>query len=187
MKFNSTLLALSVAALFATGTANAAITGTPSAKLTVQSTITAGTCTAKVTNSAGADATEVNFGDVYKAELENKSRVEPLKISFTGCAGVKKAMVSAASGTGGSCSGNNLDGDAYAAGQNTAFELWSGAVDSGLQLNCKTPPAAQAVTITSGVGEFPMNSRIVIAKDKTIADVGTGSVTAPVTFTVTYQ
>lgn len=90
MKFNSTLLALSVAALFATGTANAAITGTPSAKLTVQSTITAGTCTAKVTNSAGADATEVNFGDVYKADLENKSRVEPLKISFTGCAGVKK-------------------------------------------------------------------------------------------------
>lgn len=83
MKFNSTLLALSVAALFATGTANAAITGTPSAKLTVQSTITAGTCTAKVTNSAGADATEVNFGDVYKADLENKSRVEPLKISFT--------------------------------------------------------------------------------------------------------
>ena len=90
MKFNSTLLALSVAALFATGTANAAITGTPSARLTVQSTITAGTCTAKVTNSAGADATEVNFGDVYKADLENKSRVEPLKISFTGCAGVKK-------------------------------------------------------------------------------------------------
>ncbi|MDO1945349.1 fimbrial protein, partial [Escherichia coli] len=37
------------------------------------------------------------------------------------------------------------------------------------------------------VGEFPMNSRIVIAKDRNIADVGTGAVTAPVTFTVTYQ
>ncbi|GJL41233.1 TPA: fimbrial protein [Enterobacter chengduensis] len=187
MKFNSTLLALSVAALFATSAANAAITGTSSVKLTVQSTITAGTCTAKVTNSAGADTTVVNFGDVFKPDIANKSRVEPLKISFSGCSGVKKATVSAAAGTGGSCSGTNKDGSSYAAGQNTAFEIWSGAVDSGVELACKTPPAAQTVNITSGAGEFPMNSRIVVAKDKTISDVGTGSVTAPVTFTVTYQ
>lgn len=32
-----------------------------------------------------------------------------------------------------------------------------------------------------------MNSRIVVGKGQTIADVGTGAVTAPVTFTVTYQ
>jgi type 1 fimbria pilin len=53
-------------------------------------------------------------------------------------------------------------------------------------MSCKTPPAAQEVTITSGAGEFPMNSRIVIGKGKTVADVGTGAVTAPVTFTITY-
>jgi hypothetical protein len=52
-------------------------------------------------------------------------------------------------------------------------------------MSCKTPPAAQEVTITSGAGEFPMNSRIVIGKGKTVADVGTGAVTAPVTFTIT--
>lgn len=32
-----------------------------------------------------------------------------------------------------------------------------------------------------------MDARIVIAKDKTISDVTTGSVSAPVTFVVTYQ
>ncbi|HGL4049227.1 TPA: fimbrial protein, partial [Enterobacter hormaechei] len=67
------------------------------------------------------------------------------------------------------------------------FEIWSGVVDTGVMLSCKRPPAAQEVTIADGVGEFPMNSRIVIAKDRNIADVGTGAVTAPVTFTVTYQ
>lgn len=187
MKFNATLLALSVSALFTTGMANATITGTSQAELTIQSTITAGTCTAQMTNNAGAGVTEVSFGDVYKPELVSKTRVEPLKIKLSNCVGVKKALISAASGNGGSCSGAGNDGDSYAAGQNTAFEVWSGAVDSGVQLSCHTPPAAQAVTITSGIGELALNSRIVIAKDKAIGDVGTGAVTAPVTFTVSYQ
>ncbi|MGX5149892.1 fimbrial protein, partial [Enterobacter hormaechei] len=87
----------------------------------------------------------------------------------------------------GGCSGPKTDGDSYSAGLATGFEIWSGVVDTGVMLSCKRPPAAQEVTIADGVGEFPMNSRIVIAKDRNIADVGTGAVTAPVTFTVTYQ
>ncbi|NEM19014.1 fimbrial protein, partial [Escherichia coli] len=45
---------------------------------------------------------------------------------------------------------------------------------------------AKDVTITDGTGEFPMNSRIVIGQGQTIADVGAGAVTAPVTFTIAY-
>ena len=185
MKFNTTFIALSVSALLFSGMANA-ITGTSSAEMTFVSTVTSGTCTAKLKNGAGTDATEIAFGDVYKTDLVNKTRVEPLKISFTNCSGVTKAQITAKPGAGNGCSGPKSDGDSYSAGLATGFEIWSGAVDTGVQLKCYAPPAAQEVTISGGIGEFPMNSRIVIAKERTIADVGTGAVTAPVTFTITY-
>jgi len=186
MNFKTTFIALSVSALLFSGMANAAITGTGSVEMTIKTKVTSGTCTAKILNNAGAAATEIAFGDVFKSDLVNKTRVEPLKISFANCSGVTKAMVSAASGAGGGCSGPNSDGDSFSAGLATGFEIWSGVVDTGVLMSCKTPPAAQEVTIADGEGEFPMNSRIVIAKGRTIADVGTGAVTAPVTFTVTY-
>jgi len=116
----------------------------------------------------------------------NKTRVEPLKISFTNCSGVTKATVSAAKGAGGECSGVNKTGDSYSGGLATGFEIWSGVVDTGELMSCNTPPAAKDVTITDGTGEFPMNSRIVIGQGQTIADVGAGAVTAPVTFTIAY-
>ncbi|MHB9590887.1 fimbrial protein [Enterobacter mori] len=187
MKMKSTFIALSVSALLFSGMASAEITGTSSVELTIKTKIVSGTCTAKVLNGAGTASTEIAFGDVYKSELVNKTRVEPLKIAFTNCSGVTKAKVSAASGAGGGCSGPKMDGDSYSAGLATGFEIWSGSVDTGVMLSCKRPPAAQEVTIADGSAEFPMNSRIVIAKDRTIADVGTGAVTAPVTFTVSYQ
>ncbi|MGS2874500.1 fimbrial protein [Enterobacter huaxiensis] len=186
MKFNPALIALSVSAILFSGIANATITGTGSVEMTFTTEITSGTCTAKLVNSAGAESTEIAFGDVYKSDLVNKTRVEPLKISFTNCSGVSKATVSAAKGSGGACTGTSANGDTYSGGQATGFEVWSGVVDTGLLMSCNTPPAAQDVTITDGIGEFPMNSRIVIAKDKTISDVGTGAVTAPVTFTIAY-
>ena len=175
MKINMTYIALSVSALFFAGMANAAITGTSSLKMTFESKVVSGTCTAKLVNGAGTPASEIAFGDVYKSDLVNKTRVEPLKITFSDCSGVEKATVAAASTTGGKCSGLA-----------TGFEVWSGQVDSGVMLKCKTPPAPQEVTIAGGVGEFPMNSRIVIGKGNTIADVGTGAASAPVTFTIAY-
>lgn len=187
MNFKSTFIALSVSALLFSGMASAAITGTGSVELTIKSKIVSGTCTAKVLNGAGTASSEIAFGDVYKSDVANKTRVEPLKIAFTNCSGVTKATVSAASSFGeNGCSGPHTDGDSYAAGLATGFEIWSGSVDTGVMLSCNTPPAAQEVTIADGSGEFPMNSRIVIAKDRNIADVGTGAVTAPVTFTITY-
>ncbi|MBA7753822.1 fimbrial protein [Enterobacter sp. RHBSTW-01064] len=187
MKFKSTFIALSVSALLFSGMASAAITGTSSVELTIKSKIVSGTCTAKVLNSAGTTSTEIAFGDVYKSELVNKTRVEPLKISLTNCSGVTKATVAAAKGAGGACSGTGANGDSYSGGLATGFEIWSGVVDTGVLMSCNTPPAAQEVTITDGAGELPMNSRIVVGQGQTIADVGTGAVTAPVTFTVSYQ
>lgn len=186
MKMKSTFIALSVSALLFSGMASAAITGTSSVELTIKTKIVSGTCTAKVLNDAGTASTEIAFGDVYKSDLVNKSRVEPLKINFTNCSGVTKATVSAAKGAGGECSGTTKTGDSFSGGLATGFEIWSGVVDTGVLMSCNTPPAGQEVTITDGKGELPMNSRIVIGQGQTIADVGAGAVTAPVTFTVTY-
>lgn len=187
MKFTPAFMALSVSAFLFSGMANATITGTGSVEMTFTTTVTSGTCAAKLVNSAGTETTEIGFGDVFKSDLQNKTRVEPLKITFSSCSGVTKATVSAAKGTGGACTGSpTANGDSYSGGLATGFEIWSGVVDTGLLMSCNTPPSAQDVTISNGIGEFPMNSRIVIAKDKTIADVGSGAVTAPVTFTIAY-
>ncbi|EOZ9284505.1 fimbrial protein [Enterobacter hormaechei] len=187
MKFKTTFIALSVSATLFSGMAGAAITGTSSVQMDFQTKVIPGTCTAKVVNGAGAESSEIAFGDVYNSDLVNKTRVEPLKITLTNCSGVEKATVSAASGAGGGCSGGDETGDSYAAGLATGFEIWSGTVDTGVLMSCYTPPSPQEVSITNGTGEFPMNSRIVIAKGRDISKVGTGAVSAPVTFTVAYQ
>lgn len=186
MKFNPAFIALSVSAILFSGMANATITGTGSVEMTFTSNVTAGTCTAKVLNDAGTASTEIAFGDVYKSDLVNKTRVKPLKISFTNCSGVTKATVTAGKGAGGECSGTGKNGDSFSGGLATGFEIWSGIVDTGVLMSCNTPPAAREVTITDGAGELPMNSRIVIGQGQTITDVGTGAVTAPVTFTIAY-
>lgn len=184
MKFNSVLLTLSVSAILFSGMAIAEITGTTSVEMTFKTTVTTGTCKAEVLDGSGANVLTIGYGEIFKSDINKK--VMPLSISFSNCSGVTIAEVEAKAGTGGSCSGDNLDGDSYAAGLNTAFEIWGGVVDTGVQLSCKTPPAAQEVTITDGKGSYPMNSRIVVAKGKTLSDVTAGDVTAPVTFVVTY-
>ncbi|HGA2726313.1 TPA: fimbrial protein [Enterobacter hormaechei] len=187
MKYNPAYIVLSVSAILFSGMASAAITGTGSVEMTVKTKVMPGTCSAQVLNDAGTAASEISFGDVYKSDLENKTRVKPLKISFSNCSGVAKATVSAAKGAGGECSGTGKNGNSYSGGLATGFEIWSGVVDTGLLMSCNTPPAAQEVNISNGKGEFPMNSRIVIGQGQAITDVGTGAVAAPVTFTIAYQ
>jgi len=186
MKLNSAFIALSVSAILFSGMANATITGTGSVEMDFVTTVTSGTCTAKLVNNAGTETTQIAFGDVFKSDLVNKTRVEPLKITFSNCSGVTKAAVTAAKGAGGECSGTSKNGDSYSGGLATGFEIWSGTVDTGVLMSCNTPPAAQEITIAGGAGEMPMNSRIVVGQGQTINDVGAGAVTAPVTFTVTY-
>lgn len=122
MKFKSTLIALSVSTLLFSGVVSAAITGTDSVSMTIQTKVVSGTCTAKVLNGAGTASTEIAFGDVYKSDLVNKTRVEPLKISFTNCSGVTKATVAAAKGAGGECSGIAKNGDSFSGGLATGLK-----------------------------------------------------------------
>ncbi|EAZ9631084.1 fimbrial protein [Salmonella enterica subsp. enterica serovar Typhimurium] len=184
MKFTSALITLSVSAVLFSGVVRAAITGTDSVQMTFKTTVTTGTCKAIVVNGDGKNVSTIGYGETYKSDLNKKAM--PLSIVFSNCSGVTIAEVEAKAGTGGTCSGDNLDGDSYAAGLNTAFEIWGGDADTGVKLSCKTPPAAQEVTITNGAGTYPMTSRIVVANGKSLSDVTASDVTAPVTFVVTY-
>lgn len=182
---SSTLIALAISSgLFSA--ASSAITGTTSIQATFTSTVEAGTCTAQIQNSGGQQITTLPFGDVFKSDLVAQSRSEPFKIVFSSCAGVKTASVQATTGAGGECSGDAKNGDSFNASNGAAFEVWKGTSGSGMLMNCSTKPS-QAVTISGASASVDMNARIVIAKDKTIADVTAGDVSAPVTFVVTYQ
>lgn len=183
--WNSTLIALAISAGLVSVNANA-ITGTTSVQATFTSTIEAGTCTAQIQNASGQAIDTLAFGDVFKSDLVNQSRSEPFKVAFSGCAGVKSATLQATAGSGGTCSGNSSDGDSFSAGKATGFEVWKGEASSGTLLSCNTKPT-QTVNINGATASVDMAARIVIAKDKTIADVTTGDVTAPVTFIVSYQ
>ena len=184
MKHQAAIIALAVSAGLFSSLACADISGTSSLNATFVTTVIPGTCTAKVKDAAGEDAADINFGDVFKSDLINKSRTEAFKVDFSECSGVLSALVTATSGAGGNCS--TAASDNYGASNNVAFEIWKGDADSGTRLSCKTQPQ-QTVNIASGRGSLDMNARIVIADDKVISDVTTGAVTSPVTFTVTYQ
>ena len=157
-----------------------------SLQATFTSTIEAGTCTAQIRDAAGKPISTLAFGDVFKSDLTAQSRSEPFNLFLTDCIGVKTATIQAQKGAGGGCSGANSDGDTFAAGNATAFEIWNGTAGSGMQMSCINP-ADQKVTISSGSGQLDLAARIVIAHGRTIDDVTTGNVSAPVTFVVTYQ
>lgn len=183
MELKTTVIALSVSLGLFSSVAFA-ITGTSSVSATFVTTVEAGTCNVQVQNAAGAQTSEIGFGDVFKSDIANKAREEAFKLVFSDCAGVKSATVQALAGAGGSCSSaSSLN---YGAGNSTAFELWKGNAATGTQLSCKSPQS-ETVTIASGTAIYDMSSRIVLADGKTINDVTTGAVTSPVMFLVTYQ
>lgn len=185
MKRNVTLIALALSAGFVSLAGNAApISGTSSLNATFQTTVVPGTCVAKIMDSAGAEATEIKFNDVFKSDLINKSRTEAFKLDFSNCSGVKSIGVTAMPGAGGVCS--TATSANFGASNNTAFEIWNGVVDDGVKLDCTTQPV-QKVTLSGKSATYDMNARIVVADDKTISDVTPGDVTSQVTFTVVYQ
>lgn len=182
---NLPLIALAISAGLMSANASA-ITGTTSVQATFTSTIEAGTCTAQIQNASGQAIDTLAFGDVFKSDLVNQSRSEPFKVAFSGCAGVKSATLQATPGVSNGCSGPSSNGDSFSAGRATGFEVWKGEASSGTLLSCITKPT-QTVAISGATTTVDMAARIVIAKDRTIADVTTGDVSAPVTFIVTYQ
>ncbi|WP_231572440.1 fimbrial protein [Rahnella aquatilis] len=165
------------------------LTPTENLSATFTSTIEAGTCTAIIQNDAGAATSQINFGDVYKSELAQKSKVQAFKLVFSSCSGVKSADITVRP-TAGGCSGPSSNGDSFAnnggTATATAVELWRGATDTGSQLSCFDRTTSQNIALSSG-GTMAMNARMVIAKDRMIADVLAGSFTAPITFVITYQ
>lgn len=181
LHYQSFLIAVITLGIAATAQAD----GTASVKATFTSTVEAGTCTAVIQNDSGATITALDFGNVYKSDLTAQSRVEPLKIAFTQCVGVASASVQATPTSGG-CSGSSSNGNSFPAGNGVAFEVWNGTAGTGTLMDCNKKPA-QTVKMTSGSGTLGMNSRIVIASGRTIADVTTGAVSSSVTFLITYQ
>ncbi|MEG1209895.1 MAG: fimbrial protein [Leclercia sp.] len=182
MKHHMTLFAFCTG-LFSS-VACADIVGTSSLNATFTTTIVPGTCTATVKNAEGIEATDINFGSVFRSELINKSRTQAFSVDLSNCSGVAYALITAIPGAGGACS--TAGSDNFGASNNVAFEIWQDATDTGTKLSCTTQPKINIKT-TAGDSRLSMNARIVIADAKTINDVTTGPVTAPVTFTVTYQ
>lgn len=175
-----------VGALLFSAPSFAAITGTGSVSATFTSTIEAGTCTAQIQNASGQAINTLDFGDVFKSDLVSQSRSEPFKVAFTDCVGVKSAKYQVVPGANGGCSGGSSDGDSFAGGHATGFEVWQGVAGSGTILSCKTKPA-QSLTISGRSLDVDFASRIVLAKGKKITDVTAGSASTPVTFVITYQ
>ncbi|PLR38825.1 fimbrial protein [Chimaeribacter californicus] len=177
------------AGIFCLGLAAPALAGTDNVKMTFESVIEAGTCTAQIQNGAGTAISELNFGDVYKSDLSANSRVEPFKLVFSGCSGVVKANYTAKPSAGSGCSGPGADGPSFS-GTGTAtavaVELWKGDAGDGTALACNTLPP-QNVRISGGGASVSMNARMVIAYQRTIADVVAGDTSIPVTFAVTYE
>ncbi|WP_333851357.1 fimbrial protein [Leclercia sp.] len=184
MRHTTALIALTLAGGLFSAFANAAITGTSSLSATFLSTVVPGTCTANVVDGAGNTTSEIHFNDVFKSDLSNKSRSEAFKVVLSQCSGVRAAEVTAMPGAGGDCS--TATSDNFGATHATAFELWKGNVDSGTRLSCQSQPL-QKVPIVDGGANVALNARIVIADDKTIADVTPGDVTSLITFQVEYQ
>lgn len=186
MKPDITFIALALAAGLVSSSSYAApISGTSTLNATFKTTVVPGTCTAKILNAAGEEATEIKFNDVFKSDLINKSRTEAFKVDFSNCSGVKTIGVTASPGAGSACS--NATSANFGASNNTALELWNGVADSGVRLSCTTQPEQKLALGGANASDIAMNARIVVADDKTISDVTPGDVTTQVTFTVAYQ
>ncbi|HCM1914417.1 TPA: fimbrial protein [Salmonella enterica subsp. salamae serovar 28:r:e,n,z15] len=189
MESNKILIALSVSAVLFSAVAGATITGTDSAEMTFEAEVTSTTCSAQIVDAQGSPTNTIDYGQVFKSEIEQKSRTVPFNIVFNNCSGVDSVEINTKPGAGGACSGDNSDGESFAAGHNAAFELWSGDIADNFQLTCSKKYYSGPVTIdhTTGVLSLPFTSRIVVAKGKDIADVTAGAASAPVTFLLTYR
>ncbi|MES0531199.1 fimbrial protein [Citrobacter portucalensis] len=187
MKNINFLTVLSLSAILFSATTTAAITGTDNVEMTFNAQLTSTTCNTQIIDMAGAPTSIINYGDVFKSEIANKSRVVQFKINYTDCSGVSNVVMKAKPGAGGTCSGANADGNSYAAGNSAAFELWYGNVDRGVELLCSGKYSYMPWTPVEGASSMLISSRIVVAKGQKITDVTEGAVSAPITFVLTYK
>ncbi|EBX1353133.1 fimbrial protein [Salmonella enterica subsp. enterica serovar Okatie] len=178
-----TVLSLS-ATLFSATTLAA---GTSSVEMTFEAELTSTTCKAQIVDAQGTPTSVIDYGEVFKSEIANKSRVVKFSIHYSDCSGVSGIILDAKPGSGGTCSGVNADGNSYAAGKNAAFELWLGDVDRGTELLCSGSYDIFPWMPSKDNSDLPISSRIVVAKGFDIKDVNEGAVSAPITFVSTYK
>lgn len=185
MKFSTLLTVLPVSAFFFCAAASAAIDGTDSLEMTFNAELTNTTCTAQIVDAQGNPTNTIDYGEVYKSEIDAKSRIVPFKIVYSACSGVYDVEIDLNPGAGGACSGESYVALPTTSG--VAFEIWLYNVKDGTQLTCSSKYMMIPYSLATGSGEQKFESRIVVADGKTIGEVVSGTVSAPITFVVTYN
>lgn len=160
-----------------------AITGTNSVQATFTSTIVPGTCTAAIKDNTGTNVTVLDIGDVFKTELDVKSKITPFSIALSDCAGVLNVNVSTSGGTCASDAYTNNQGES----ENAAVEFWHDQPESGTQFSCTNPGTGQTVSISGNSLTIPMNARMIVASSKSVSDVVPGKFVASLNFVLTYK
>ncbi|TBL78900.1 fimbrial protein [Obesumbacterium proteus] len=161
------------------------ITGTDSVQATFNTTIVPGTCSAVIQNSAGAVVTTLDIGDVFKEELNDKSKITPFSIVLSNCSGVTRVNITTSGGT---CAvAGFTNSQDQGASKNAAVEFWHNQPDTGTQFACSTPATGQNVDISSMNLSVPMNARMIVAASKQVSDVVAGNFIASLNFVLTYQ
>lgn len=195
MKSNSLFLALVMAGgLFSTAS-YAATTGTDSLAVTFSSELIPGTCNFEVQDGTGAVTNAVDIGDIFKDDVGTATAKKPFFIAFTECVGVADIYITAQA-TGGVCDSTNYPTN-DATNTNTSIQIHQEEHSSQ-----KTPHPLNCAMTATGVDDtihhrfanrtdsgvtFDMYATLVLAGGKTASDIGIGTATAPVTFSISYE
>lgn len=163
--------------------------------LDVQTTVQLGTCMATLQTTAGAGLSTVAFGDIYKPELSNKSKVQNFEMAITNCAGLQDNKADITLVPNGTCAGTtpgaNFANTTVDGAKATSVEVWTGTPDAGgTQFNCTQQNVfSQDISQASGSAKVlvPFTARMTIEPGRTIQDVTAGVFTSKATFVVAYK
>lgn len=196
MKSNSLFLALVMAGGLFSTVSYAATTGTDSLAITFSSELISGTCNFEVQDGTGAATSAVDIGNIYKNDVGTDAAKKPFYIAFKECAGVSDIYITAQA-TGGTCDSTNYPTN-DATNTNTSIQIHQEEHSSQKTphpLNCAMTPTGGDDTIHHSFGAsrlsasvtFDMYATLVLANGKTASDIGVGTATAPVTFSISYE
>jgi len=183
----SLFLSALILSLLLPPSARALVRGAGSLQAVFTSTIVSGTCSSAIKSASGADITNgsLDFGDIYKNDVVQKTKIENFHLSFTHCTGVSGATVTTNAGAAGACSGTAFSSTTDTTG--AAVEIWTGSAVSGTQLNCASAATTKQTFNPNTSPDLALSARMVLADSKTSAELKSGTFSAPVVFTVEYQ
>ncbi|MBJ3592697.1 fimbrial protein StaE [Salmonella enterica subsp. enterica serovar Saintpaul] len=194
MKNTAFAISLLCALSIVTNTASASDDKNP-LTLDIQTTVEVGTCMATLQTTSGTGLTTVAFGDVYKPELSNKSKIQNFEMAITNCAGLQDNKADITLIPNGTCAGTtpgaNFANTTADGAKATSVEVWTGTPDAGgTQFNCTQQNIfSQDVSLASGNAKVivPLTARMAIEPGRTIQDVTAGVFTSKATFVVAYK